>query len=149
MAWGLEFLAYLDPFYWGAGGVIFNFFIWSAFAYLGSRGDASKPLEQAMQIIGYVFGLGLLMDFMMLPSMWVGVGMVLSYVYSTKYVLKWDWRRTFFILLIVLLSVGLAAFVSEPVRWVFLIIIMLGSFWVIGQSKFRSKKILAQEKSEK
>jgi hypothetical protein len=149
MAWGLEFLAYLDPFYWGAGGVIFNFFIWSAFAYLGSRGDASKPLEQAMQIIGYVFGLGLLMDFMMLPSMWVGVGMVLSYVYSTKYVLKWDWRRTFFILLIVLLSVGLAAFVSEPVRWVFLIIIMLGSFWVIGQSKFRSKKILAQEKNEK
>jgi hypothetical protein len=149
MAWGLEFLAYLDPFYWGAGGVIFNFFIWSAFAYLGSRGDASKPLEQAMQIIGYVFGLGLLMDFMMLPSMWVGIGMVLSYVYSTKYVLKWDWRRTFFILLIVLLSVGLAAFVSEPVRWVFLIIIMLGSFWVIGQSKFRSKKILAQEKNEK
>lgn len=149
MVWGFEFLAYLDPFYWGVSGVIFNFFIWSAFAYLGSRGDASKPLERAMQIIGYVFGLGLLMDFMMLPSMWVGLGMVLAYVYSTKYVLKWDWRRTFFILFIVLIIVGLAAFVSETVRWFFLIVILLGTFWIIGQSKMRSKKVIDQEKSDK
>ena len=148
MAWGLEVFAYYDPFYWGPQNLILNFLIWTLFAYFSARGTSEKPFEDAMQLMGYVFGLGLLMDFMMIPSMWVGIGMILSYVHATKYVLMWYWRQTIFILTTISISLGISALVSEPVQSIFLWGIVLTLFLILSQARLRSKRIPIEEKSE-
>lgn len=149
MAWGIEAFAYFDPFYWGAGGVIYGFIVWTIFAYLSARGSSEKPLEEAMQVVGYSFGLGLLMDFMMIPSMWVGIGMIVAYVYSTKYVLKWNWRKTIFVLTSVSINLTISALVSEPVKSIFLWGVIILVLLLMSQQRVRQKKIEAEIKPAK
>ncbi len=149
MAWGFEYFVYWDPFYWGAQGLIMNFIIWTLFAYLSARGASDKPLEDAMRVMGYTFGAGLLMDFMLFPSMIVGLGMIVAYILATKYVVKWNWGITVFVMVTVSINLWISAIVAEPVKSIFLWGVILLMLFIRSQERIRKNKIAAEKKVEK
>ena len=149
MAWGLEAFVYWDPFYWGAQALIMNFIIWSLFAYLSARGSTEKPFEEAMQVIGYTFGAGLLMDFMMIPSMWVGIGMLLSYILATKYVVKWTWGKTIFVIGTISVNLGMSTMLPRSVAPIFLWGVVMLMLFLRSEESIRRNKIEAQKKVQK
>ncbi len=149
MAWGIEAFAFFDPFYWGAEGVILSFILWTIFAYLGSRGSSEKPLEEAMQVVGYTFGVGLLLDFMAIPSLWVAVGMTIGYVLATRYVVKWDWSKTIFILVTIFINFSILVLLPDSLRSIFLWGVLIMMLLFLSQERIRRKKIKEETKSEK
>ena len=149
MAWGLETFVYWDPFYWGANALIMNFIIWMLFAYLTRRGNTAKPLEEAMQVIGYTFGVGLLMDFMGIPSMWVGILLLVAYILATKYVVKWNWKETIFVMGTISVNLGMSSLLPGSVAPIFLWWVIMVMLFLRSQEKIRRKKIEAEKKSEK
>ena len=149
MPWGLENFVYWDPFYWGAHGLIMGFIIWTLFAYLSSRGSSEKPLEEAMQIIGYTFGVGLLMDFMGIPSFWVGIGLLFAYIFATRYVVKWNWGKTIFVIGTISVNLGISALMPGSVAPIFLWGVILLMLFLRSQERIRRNKINEEKKSEK
>ena len=149
MAWGFESFVYWDPFYWGPQALVMNFIIWTLFAYLSARGASDKPLEEAMQVMGYTFGAGLLMDFMGFPSMWVGILLLVSYVFATKYVVKWTWGKTAFVMGTISVNLGVSSIVAEPVKPIFLWGVILLMLFLRSQERIRKNKINAEKKVEK
>ena len=145
-AWGLERLVFWDPFYWGAEGLILNFIIWTLFAYLSARGASDKPLEEAMQVIGYTFGVGLLMDFMRIPSLWVGIGLLLAYILATQYVVKWSWGRTFFVMGTISVNLGMSNLLPNSVAPIYLWGVILMMLFIRSQERVRRNKINAEKK---
>jgi hypothetical protein len=141
MAWGIEAFAMFDPFYWGAYGVVYSFVVWTLFAYISFRGSSEKPLEESMQLMGYTFGAGLLLDFMGIPALWVGVGTIIAYVLGAKYILKWNWRKTIFVLTTITINLSISALVSEPVKSIYLWGVLIGLMFIVSQQRIRENKI--------
>ena len=149
MAWGFANFVFWDPFYWGPTGLIMNFIIWTLFAYLSSRGATDKPLEEAMQVMGYTFGAGLLMDFMRIPSMIVGISLLLSYIFATKYVVKWTWGKTFFVIGTISINLGMSTMMPRSVAPIFLWGVVMLMLFIRSQERIRKNKINAEKKVEK
>jgi len=149
MAWGFANFVFWDPFYWGPTGLIMNFIIWTLFAYLSSRGATDKPLEEAMQVIGYTFGVGLLMDFMMIPSMWVGILLLVSYILATKYVVKWTWGKTVFVMGTITVNLGISSLMPGSVAPIFLWGVILMMLFLRSQERIRRNKIEEEAKPVK
>lgn len=149
MPWGIENFVYWDPFYWGPQGLIMNFIIWTLFAYLSGRGSSDKPLEDAMQIMGYCFGMGLLMDFMGIPSLFVGWGMLGTYLLATKYVVKWNWGRTLFVAGTITFNLSISSILPPMVSPIYLWGVIMGMLFLRSQERIRQKKIEAEMKNSK
>jgi hypothetical protein len=146
MAWGFESFVYWDPFYWGAEALVMNFIIWTLFAYLSARGASEKPLEEAMQVMGYTFGAGLLMDFIGLPSMWVGIFLLVSYILATKYVVKWTWGKTVFVMGTITVNLGMSTMMPKSVAPIFLWGVVMLMLFIRSQERIRKNKIIAEKK---
>ena len=123
-----------------------GFVIWTLFAYLSSRGSTDKPLEEALQIIGYTFGVGLLMDFMGIPSLWVGIGLLIAYILATKYVVKWNWGKTIFVMGTISVNLGISAMMPGSVAPIFLWGVILLMLFIRSQERIRRNKIEAENK---
>ncbi len=149
MPWGLETFVYWDPFYWGPTGLIMSFIIWTLFAYLSARGASDKPLEEAMQVMGYTFGIGLLMAFMGIPSMWVGILLLVSYILATKYVVKWTWGKTIFVMGTISVNLGISSMMPGSVAPIFLWGVILLMLFIRSQERIRRNKLGEEAKPAK
>ena len=88
MVWGWEYIIGFNASQFSALGIINSCIFLFIFGYLGARGHAEKPQDNAITVAGYSVLLGFVLTVLGLPPLYLGVGYIVGYIFICKYVLN-------------------------------------------------------------
>jgi len=138
MVWGFEYLIGFNAAPFSALAIINSCIFLFIFGYLGARGHAEKPQDNALTVAGYSVLIGFVLTLLAVPPIVLGVGYIVGYIFVCRYVLNMKSYIDFGMFAIYIFFIfGLLAIQDELTReWLTLFAIVI----MFLQSEIRLRK---------
>jgi hypothetical protein len=149
MAWAFEVFASFDSFFDGGFWVIYVAVFFFIFGYFGARGSFDDPVKKGLELTGWSMLWGFILALTGIPSMWVGVWLIIGYGFLLKRWEKMKWQKWIVSFVSLCINFSVLVLVPEIVRPIFVFGLVVLNIFVVSEKKIRGNSKKENEESEK